>query len=79
MNANASLVIDALGGTAKVAGIFEISKPSVSNWRKNGIPKPHMRFLRASFAAVLDGFDLDTAEARGRTVPDLAKEPACSQ
>ncbi|MDP1931935.1 MAG: hypothetical protein Q8L60_10805 [Gammaproteobacteria bacterium] len=33
-----SQIIDDLGGTGVVAGIFEIEPASVSEWRRNGIP-----------------------------------------
>lgn len=42
-----SKIIDALGGTAEVARMFEISQPSVSDWRKDGIPKARLMYLRA--------------------------------
>lgn len=43
---NASEVIDRLGGTAKVAEMCDVQPPSVSEWRKNGIPKARQQFLR---------------------------------
>lgn len=43
---NASEVIDRIGGTGEVARICEIKPPSVSEWRKAGIPKPWLKFLR---------------------------------
>lgn len=33
-------VIDALGGTAEVARMCELRMPTVSSWRKYGIPRP---------------------------------------
>ena len=61
MNIHASKVIDVLGGTAAVARIFDISMPSVSDWKHLGIPKPRMMFLRAVYAEKLVGIDLDDA------------------
>ena len=43
---NASQIIDALGGTAKVATLCEVSMAAVSQWREDGIPKPRLMFLR---------------------------------
>ena len=43
---NASKVIDRIGGTSEVARLCEIKPPSVSEWRKAGIPKPWLKFLR---------------------------------
>ena len=40
-----STVIDLLGGTNKVAAICDIKPPSVSEWRKNGIPDGWRRFF----------------------------------
>lgn len=45
-NLNPNEVIDALGGTSEVARLCEIQPPSVSDWRKYGIPKAQMKFLR---------------------------------
>ncbi|HDR8930465.1 TPA: hypothetical protein QDA84_000458 [Burkholderia vietnamiensis] len=39
-------MIDALGGTSAVANLFEIDPGAVSQWRRNGIPKPRMQYLR---------------------------------
>lgn len=33
-----SEIIDALGGTTRVAELCEVRPPSVSDWRKHGIP-----------------------------------------
>lgn len=41
-----SEIIDAFGGTAAVARLCEISDGAVSQWRRNGIPKAQLRFLR---------------------------------
>ena len=41
----ANEVIDNLGGTSKVAELCDIKSPSVSDWRKYGIPKPWRKFL----------------------------------
>lgn len=39
-------LIDELGGTSAVANLFEIDPGAVSQWRRNGIPKPRMQYLR---------------------------------
>lgn len=38
--------IDALGGTAEVARLCEVSPAAASQWKENGIPKPRLMFLR---------------------------------
>lgn len=48
----ASEIIDALGGTTKVARFCEIKPPSVSEWRLNGIPKSQLRSLRLAYPEV---------------------------
>ena len=47
-----NIIIDELGGTNATARICEIKPPSVSEWRKNGIPKPWLRVLRAEHPEV---------------------------
>lgn len=44
-----SKLIDELGGTGAVARIFEISDPTVSIWRKTGIPKARRMYLKAVY------------------------------
>lgn len=44
-----SEIIDVLGGTKVVADIFEIEPPSVSEWRKRGIPKARKQTLALMF------------------------------
>ena len=39
-------LIDLLGGTGEVAQLCEVQPPSVSEWRRHGIPKARMKFLR---------------------------------
>lgn len=41
-----SEIIDELGGTAAVARLCEVSMPSVSEWRRKGIPRARLQFLR---------------------------------
>lgn len=40
-----SEIIDRLGGTLAVANLCKIKPPSVSDWRKKGIPKARRQFL----------------------------------
>ena len=42
---NDSDIIDKLGGTFAVAQICNVKPPSVSEWRKNGIPPARRQFL----------------------------------
>lgn len=53
MDIDPNLVIDRLGGTGKTAALFEISDASVSGWRKGGIPKPRMQYLKVACPEVL--------------------------
>lgn len=41
-----NLVIARLGGTAAVAEMCGVKPPSVSEWRKNGIPHARIMYLR---------------------------------
>ena len=73
MNNHASQVIAALGGTAAVASLCEVSMPSVSNWKKLGIPYARMMFLRLARPEQLSGLDLlaATTERRYRTTAEI--------
>ncbi len=51
---DASTLIDALGGTGKVAQTCKVSEPSVSQWRKRGIPRPWLMFFKAAFPEQFD-------------------------
>lgn len=42
----AKRVVDALGGTAAVARIFDITAASVSGWKQKGMPLYRQQFLR---------------------------------
>lgn len=42
-----SELIDAMGGTNAVAALCEIKPPSVSEWRKNGIPHGRRLLFKA--------------------------------
>lgn len=64
MNSEAIKVIDALDGTAEVARLFNLSMPSVSDWKKDGIPPARMMFLRVAKAKRLAGLDLDAATSK---------------
>lgn len=41
-----SQIIDALGGTSETARLCEVQPASVSEWRKTGIPKARLMFIR---------------------------------
>lgn len=70
MNTHATQVIDALGGTAAVSRIFDVSMPSVSDWKKDGIPPARMMFLRAVKRKELAGLDLEAATSPRRRISD---------
>lgn len=44
-----STLIDALGGPTKIASLCNLSRSCVSQWKKNGITDPYVRFLREKF------------------------------
>lgn len=79
MNPHATQVIDVLGGTAEVARLFDVRMPSVSDWKRDGIPHARMMLLRETRQAQLADIDLAAATAarRGRSAkptstPELA-------
>jgi len=49
-----SRFIDRLGGTGAVARLCEVRPPSVSEWRKSGIPKARLMYLRAIKTAIFE-------------------------
>lgn len=54
---NANQIIDALGGTNEVARLCEIKPPSVSEWRRDGIPRARLMFLRLARQDVFAGLE----------------------
>lgn len=52
--ANVSALIDALGGTGEVAVLCKVTSPSISGWRKRGIPHAWLMFLRERFPQHFD-------------------------
>lgn len=44
---DANKLIDDLGGTNEVARLCDVKPPSVSEWRRNGIPKPWLKYFKA--------------------------------
>lgn len=62
-----SEIIDALGGTFCVAKLCEVKPPSVSGWRKHGIPRARLMFLRI---ARPDAFkDIDSSADHAQMMP----------
>ena len=55
-------IIDALGGTFRVAELCEVRPPSVSDWRKYGIPRARMMFLRIARPEVFKDLDAQGAK-----------------
>ena len=46
---NASELIDAIGGTSKVADICGLTTGAISQWRTKGIPKPWLKFFAKAY------------------------------
>lgn len=69
MNAPATNIIKALGGSSAVARLFGIAIPSVTNWKKTGIPKPRMMYLEAVYADKLKGIDIVAATSAPTVIP----------
>jgi hypothetical protein len=49
-----SQLIDALGGTSKTALMFDIDPASVSGWRKTGIPKARLMYIKLARPDLFD-------------------------
>jgi hypothetical protein len=63
-----SQIIDTLGGTAAVAKLCQVKAPSVSDWRKHGIPAARRQFLQLLrpdvFGTAAEGSGVDGREAQ---------------
>ena len=46
MDEHDSALIDRLGGTVEVANLCEVSPQAVSHWRREGIPRARLMYLR---------------------------------
>ena len=64
-------IIDALGGTSKVAQMCDVTDSAVSQWRVNGIPKPQLRFLRLARPEVFATLESNDATPRRRASDSL--------
>ncbi len=42
-------IIDALGGTSQTSRLCNLSRSAVSQWRREGITDPYVRYLREKF------------------------------
>lgn len=63
-NEHAIQAIDALGGTAAVSRLCVVAMPSVSDWKREGIPRARVMFLRAVRPKALKGIDLEAATSK---------------
>lgn len=52
---DANKIIDACGGTGKVAEVCEVTTGAVSQWRRTGIPRARLMFLRLKFPGAFVG------------------------
>jgi phage terminase Nu1 subunit (DNA packaging protein) len=66
-----------LGGTAEVARLFDVRMPSVSDWKRDGIPHARMMLLRETRKEQLGDIDLAAATAarRGRRAKPAKEVP----
>jgi hypothetical protein len=60
---DANDIIDLLGGTSEVAKLCEVRAPSVSEWRRNGIPPARLLYLRAVRPDVFAGISREPVTA----------------
>jgi len=69
-----SLKIDQLGGTAAVARLFGIAQPSVTKWRRTGIPSARLMYLKLIRPDVFDGPSQDGPQAGHRFNADFSAQ-----
>lgn len=72
---NPSEIIDALGGTFRVAELCEVRPPSVSDWKKHGIPRARLMFLRIARPDVFQNLD-DSPQKSQRSNTTVTKKTA---
>lgn len=63
----ANTIIDRLGGTSETARLCDVKPPSVSEWRKTGIPKAQLKFLKLARPDVFE--DIDPPEEQSGAPP----------
>src|SRR5277367_6826789 len=56
-------IIDALGGTSETARLFGIAAASVSEWRKEGIPKSRLMYLKIAKPELFGGLAVSLPSA----------------
>jgi hypothetical protein len=79
MNQHATKIIEALGETAAVARLFDVRMPSVSAWKKAGIPKARMMYLKAVHPGALSGVDVEAATAQEGGEAVATSQPATKE
>lgn len=62
-----SEIIARLGGTAAVARLCRVRSPSVSEWRRNGIPDARRQFLELLRPDVFGPTSVDTEQQTPET------------
>ena len=72
---NPSEIIEALGGTFRVAELCEVRPPSVSDWKKHGIPRARLMFLRIARPDVFQDLD-DSSQKSQRSNSTVTKKTA---
>lgn len=55
----ANRIIDGLGGTSETARLCDVKPPSVSEWRKTGIPKTQLKFLKLARPEIFEGIEIE--------------------
>lgn len=58
-----NIIIDRLGGTSEVARLCGVKLPSVSEWRKQGIPKARLMYLKLLRPDVFEGVQVEEEAA----------------
>lgn len=71
----ANRVIEALGGPSEAGAKLGISKSAVSQWRKNGVPKTQMKYLRVAHPEIFGGEAVVSPPIPARRATDPAPAP----
>lgn len=67
LNQQACRIIDLIGGTSATARLCNVEPPSVTEWKKNGIPNARLMFLKLARPDVFSEIALQDSAAEAES------------
>jgi predicted SpoU family rRNA methylase len=74
MNKSAELLIQHLGGPTKTAQHFDCTRAAISTWRKRGIPKSHMMYVRCAMPGLYEEMQKTDSPDHAENAPSTTGE-----